>query len=320
MSGHDDRGRTRYADGLRITSEHLEHGQALSLDGDLRLREALGTGRVAFGCRVVPLAPDRVRVEPGFAVDGLGRPLAIEAPMELELPAADARHVVLAHRLRGDTFFKGTPTRYFDEVVAELRDGGPSWPDGAVSCAIVTRGEPAARVRPRGEAYLPAPDHGHTGTFRFDAAGRWRYDGVPLGLGAPDYDSGPVRFDPGQCRDLDHGLNARDFLVMLEARSGDVAMNRGLGTDYWYEIHENDAVRVCRGEASAAFPDELHLRLRLYAPANPETPPEPVGRRPVADAGPDLTVDGRTSFTLSGDGSRAFGGRTLVKYRWTRQS
>lgn len=320
MSHRDDRGRLRFDDGMRITREHLSHLQDLSLEGDIRLREALGAGRVAHGCRVVALGPARVRVEPGFGIDGLLRPLALTEAVELDLPAAGERQVVLAHRLRGDLLFKGTPTRFRDEVVVELREAAPPFTDGAVACAVVTAADPKATVRLRGEAWLPAPDHGHTGTFRIGPDQRLRYDGVPLGLGAPDFDSGPVRLDPGQCRDLDHGLGTREFLVMLEAHVGDAVVSRGLGTDYWYELQSDTEVRLCRGPASTAFPDDLHVRVRLYAPRDAEASPEPVSRRPIADAGPDLTVDGVTPFSLDGSGSRAFGGRTLLRYRWTRLS
>ncbi len=320
MSRNDDRGRVRFDDGMRVTREHLEHLQEISLAGDIQLREALGAGRVAHGCRVVAAGPVRVRVEPGFAIDGRLRPLALVESVEVDLPTAGERRVVLAHRLRGDLLFKGTPTRFVDEVVVELREAPPPYEDGGVACAVVAVGDPNASVRLRGEAYLPAPDHGHTGTFRFGPDQRWRYDGVPLGLGAPDFDSGPVRLDPGECRDLDHGLSSREFIVMLEAHLGEVVQNRGLGADYWYELPGDDQVRVCRGEASAAFPGELHVRVRLYAHSDPDSPPQPVSRLPLADAGPDLAVDGSSPFTLDGSGSRAFGDRTLSRYRWTRIS
>jgi hypothetical protein len=330
MSTEDPTGRTRFAAGMRVSREHLDHLQEVSLEGDRRLREALGPGRVAHGFRVVPVGPARVRVEPGFAMDGALHPLRLDEPRELELPAAGPCRVVLVHGLRGELPMKGTPTVYVDELHVELRGASPPYADNAVACAVVEAGETEARVRPLGEAYLPAPDHHHTGTFRLGADRRWRYDGMPLGLGVSDFDSGVVRMDPGQSRDLDHGLGTRDMLVTLEAYIAaaganpvpDAAMRttRGLGSDYWYEIEDDNAIRLCRGAATDAFPGELHLRARIWAPGASDPPAVAQPRRPVADAGPDREVPGDAPFTLDGGASRAFGSRSVVRFRWSRLS
>lgn len=305
-------GRTRFQDRMRVSREHLDHLQDVLLGAVAEARESGGLGRVSHGLRVEATSGGDVVIGPGAAVDARGRLLLSPEPVELapEWGEATRLHVVARHVLRAEGLVKGVPTLLHDDLAFETRAAAPPYEDDAVVFARLERGDPEPRVTQLGEWYLPPLDHGHSGGFVL-REGRWRYDGKPLGLPPARFDSGWLGVPAGEAAELVHGLETADLLVHLQARRADgVATTEGLGRDYWHELPDDIHVRLVRAAG------EGELRAVAW-------PLEAGGAGPVlplADPGPDLAVEPGASFTLDGSRSRAFGGRTLVKYTWTQTS
>ena len=68
--------RTQFVDGLRVTSDHLQHLQDRLRDAVLDLRRALGLGKVAWGLRAV--LDGGVALAPGVAFSPSGVRLNID--------------------------------------------------------------------------------------------------------------------------------------------------------------------------------------------------------------------------------------------------
>jgi hypothetical protein len=200
----------------------------------------------------------------------------------------------------------------------EARSTPPPYDDGAVRFAEVTRDAAGAvdtvHVVQKGEWYLPPLDHGHSGEFFTDAGGRWRHDGPAIGGSAqPRFDSGFVPLAAGESIRLRHGLQSTELAIELVARMSDGATtNRGVGTDYWFELPNEDEIQLARAVAVAAPPLALRARAWLLGATTTDL------ARPIADAGDDRDVEIGTAFQLDATRSRAVGIRRLVRYIWTQ--
>jgi len=299
-------GRTRFQAGMRVSREHLDHLQDVLHEAIRGLRETGGSGRIVFGLRVTAVEADGVKVEPGYAVDGSGRPISLtaETPVAVDWGDAATCHLAIRHALRSGGLVRGVPTLLFDDAAIDVRRDGPPYDDGALPFARLDRDDATVTVTQRGDWYLPPLQHRHSGTF-VERDGRWRYDGDPLGLP-------PARFDSGWVDEADvvlkHGLASADLVVQLQARRDGVITVEGLGGAYWYELPDSDHLRLVGKERG------LELRAVAWPLDQPADAP------PVADPGPDLVVDPGAPFRLDGRRSRAFGGRRIVKFIWTRNS
>lgn len=305
-----DEASTRFLDGMRVATEHMRHLQRASVERALQVREAIGLGKVVHGLKVEVGEGGALTVSPGLALDAYGRPVVVEAPVPVGVDGARAL-LVAVYDLRSSLLVNGVPTVLANGARIEARTAPPPYDDGAVAFAEVARDDSGVRVLQKGEWYLPPLGHGHTGAFFTDAAGRWRYDGAPVGGAAPQFDSGFVPVAPGASVRLTHGLKSTELAVELTARSeGGRITNRGIGADFWFELPgEDEIVLACAGTAPSL---ELRARAWLLAASGP------AAARPVADAGADRAVDPGESFGLDGSGSRALGGRRLVRFIWTQ--
>ena len=334
-------GRVAFLDGMRISREHLEHLQAYLRLGVFQLRETVGEGRVAHGLKTkaAPGTPGNIQVSPGLALDAFGRPLSLDTARTLpvDLGTAPVLYAVLAHDLRYGEFFKGFPTVITDHVKLELRSAAPPYADGGVRFAEIrpapvsavgavtpagaaTPAAPAGAsgllIAQAGEWYLPPLDHGHSGRFYQDEQARMRYDGHPLGLAGAMYDSGFVHIEPGGSVHLRHGLRGQDFLTQLEAANEHgMITNHGSGRDFWYELPSDGEAVISRTKHK----EYSRFRLRLWPFGTPGAAPQgPI--LPIANAGPDNTVELGQSFILDGGQSRSPAGLPLRKYKWIQLS
>jgi len=329
-------GQTAFIDGMRVTQEHLIHLQDILHLAVMQIRAGLGLGKVVHGLKAEVTATGTVSIGPGLAYDALGRPLQSDAARELT-PAfgnATVLYAVIAHDLHYDQFFRGFPTVIDDVVRVELRNAPPPYDDNAVRIAEIrpasvtaplptgggvpttAAAAPALLVSQSGDWFLPPLYHGHSGKFFTDAQALWRYDGNPLGVAGPLYDSGFIQLAPGGKVTLKHGLHGRDFLAQLEASKADGAItNHGSGREYWYELPEDGVAVIARTRTK----EYSRFRLRLWpfgsAGAAPQSP-----ILPVANAGADEIVELGTSFRLDGTQSRSPAAKALVKFKWTQLS
>ena len=73
-------GQLRVFDGLRLTTEHLNHLQEALRSGVQDLREILGLGAVYRGCEVSAAGDSAVTVQPGLAFDFQNNRLVFDEP------------------------------------------------------------------------------------------------------------------------------------------------------------------------------------------------------------------------------------------------
>lgn len=318
-------GQTAFIDGMRVSQEHLIHLQDILHLAVMQIREGLGLGKVVHGLKAEATPAGTVRIGPGLAYDALGRPLQLDAARELTPAFGNAAvlYAVIIHDLHYDLFFRGFPTVVDDVVRVELRNAPPPYDDNAVRIAEIRPAPvtaeapvPALLVSQSGDWFLPPLYHGHSGRFFTDAQARWRYDGNPLGVAGPLYDSGFIQLPPGGKVTLKHGLHGRDFLAQLEASKADGTItNHGSGREFWYELPEDGVAVIARTRTK----EYSRFRLRLWPFGSPGAAPQgPV--LPVANAGADEIVELGTSFRLDGTQSRSPAAKALVKFKWTQLS
>jgi hypothetical protein len=132
-------------DGLRITTEHVEHLQA-ALDTSVHdLRAIAGLNRVYEGFEVTAAADGELSVGPGLAFDARAE----------RIVSGDAQTVTLAPDAAGEHFVcvayeqvrtgevEGVPTLVFDGAAASVRPAPPEPAEG-IAVARVTRGADGA--------------------------------------------------------------------------------------------------------------------------------------------------------------------------------
>ncbi|BBH71857.1 hypothetical protein ACTI_85420 [Actinoplanes sp. OR16] len=134
-------------DGLRITTEHLDHLQAAFLTGLDDLREA--TGAVRRGFEVRADGADQVVVEPGLAFDLDGNRVVCEEPRTLGVvfPEGGAPlwvTVTYDQPQSGET--EGRNTLVWDDCEFDLRPVAPGPADRAIVLARLERGTDGALV------------------------------------------------------------------------------------------------------------------------------------------------------------------------------
>jgi len=309
-------GKVEFFDGMRVSREHLDHLQNLLLGAAVQLRGAIGHGKIAYGLKVESKQSGQITVHPGLAFDHQARSLLLdtEKDVAVDFSGAAILYVVLVHKLEGKNTRKGVATIFTDQVEVALRTSASPYADFGVVCAVLDKIENGITVRQDGTLYLPPLAHSHSGQLYNDADGYQRYDGDRVVTKGSFFDSGYVPVAPDDSIRLSHGLATSNLLVQVQAKGADNTItSKGFGSEYWYELVDAHEIKLVR---SAADTSPLLLRAMIW-------PVDQSGGGPVlpmAHAGADSTVEFGNSFTLDGSSSRAFGGRTVTKYTWTRMS
>jgi hypothetical protein len=285
----------RVFDGLRITTDHLEHLQGSFQSALRELRLVAGPGRVDHGFEVEVIDDGRLRVLPGVAFDAAGNRIACDEPTDLEVaPATGApgeRYVCLRHRQVEDGVVEGRATMVWDGCSVELADAWPEPDSGLLPIAALARPELGTGVQVR-----PV------------AAGRW--PGRDDAAAAPGWlrlGQGVVRLDGG----VDDPLASAAFweeLAQPTGADGDQQVTRTLA--------EQDVATELACCASVSVAAILTATIR-YRATVPVEAPAPAGEQPEAAAPADepapawttRTVQGRASgeATLDGDRVAQFG-------------
>jgi hypothetical protein len=115
--------RLRVFDGLRITTEHINHLQTAFSSGIEDLRAAAGLGTVQHGLEVT-VANGQLTVAPGLAFDGHGNRIVCDEPQSLPVsfaPGHPAQYVCLAYRSVEDGQVEGVSTLIFDSCALSLQ-------------------------------------------------------------------------------------------------------------------------------------------------------------------------------------------------------
>jgi hypothetical protein len=131
-------------DGLRVSTEHVDHLQDSMRSSVAELREAVGLGRIVRPFAVTPDGDGAVVVGPGLAFDSRGERLTLDDPLraEIEVPAgSDVGYLCLVHEDVEDGEVEGQPTLVFDSVGVVVRDALPGAGDEALAVARLVRTE-----------------------------------------------------------------------------------------------------------------------------------------------------------------------------------
>jgi hypothetical protein len=141
----------RVFDGLRITTEHVDHLQG-ALHSALRDLRAIAGAGVHRGLGVT-IGPDNVAtIDTGMAIDGAGNRLVCDDPLSVPigvLAADEPRYVCLRYDRVENREVEGRPTFVWDSCAAEVRPGAPKPEDNLVVLArVVGNAGGGARVEP----------------------------------------------------------------------------------------------------------------------------------------------------------------------------
>jgi hypothetical protein len=126
-------GHIRVFDGLRITTEHMNHLQASFHSAIQDLRGVLGLGRVHRGFETAKVEDTKIRVEPGIAFDSKKNRVALTEPLVLDVEwkaeGEDEKFVVARYRQVEDGVVEGRPTIVWDSCAVEIVQEAPP-PEG----------------------------------------------------------------------------------------------------------------------------------------------------------------------------------------------
>ncbi len=156
-------GHIRVFDGLRLTTEHLEHLQGALHSAVRDLRAIAGLGRVHSGFEVVAEGAG-VRILPGLGFDFAGNRLVSEEAKSVAVafaPGEERKFVCLAYEAVEGGVVEGRPTLIFDSCAVSLRDAAPEPAANLVVLAELVRRpqEPGFEV----EAGVPEEEEAATG-------------------------------------------------------------------------------------------------------------------------------------------------------------
>lgn len=125
-------------DGLRVTTEHIDHLQGAMHSAFEDFRGILGLGRIHRGFVVSRVDAHSVEVAPGLAFDTQRRRIVSDAPVRLEVPAAIAtttQFVCVGYKEAADGDVEGRPTRIWDSANVDVRSTEPPLTEDAIVIA-----------------------------------------------------------------------------------------------------------------------------------------------------------------------------------------
>ena len=167
-------GHIRVFDGLRVSTEHIDHfqGSLHSALGDVR--RILGLGRVHRGFTVVRGDGDEISVQPGLAFDFAGNRLVsddvVSFTAPLPIPGAPV-HVCISYAQVEDGVVDGRPTLIFDTVQVEARQAKPKPGENVLVIALLVADEMHGFVVVDPRTAEPAVNGNGTGARSASSAG-----------------------------------------------------------------------------------------------------------------------------------------------------
>jgi hypothetical protein len=133
----------RVFDGLRLTTEHLDHLQNALQSSVEDLREIVGLGVVFRGFEVVASGDHAITVQPGLAFDFARKRLVRDEPLtvEVQIEAGAAQFVCLKHDQIEDGQVENQFTLIWDSCSAVVQPTLPTAEDNLLPLAIVSRAD-----------------------------------------------------------------------------------------------------------------------------------------------------------------------------------
>jgi hypothetical protein len=189
---------SRFIDGQKVTSLHLQHLQDRLREGLADIRSCIGLGKIAWGLRA-ELSDGTVSVQPGVVFARNGSRLSIDEVAQLDLPDdSDPWQVVLRGENQDVEVLRFNDVATVINLVPQLSIEPVA--DVDADTLIIARIELVdddAELTQDPEIFVCTGHHNHTGTWRQNALGQWLYDGPAVssdqpGLPGPRGEQGPV--------------------------------------------------------------------------------------------------------------------------------
>src|SRR5206468_10734561 len=135
-------GQIRVFDGLRITTEHIEHFQGSIHSALQDIREILGLGKVYSGFEVERAGESSVLIRPGFAFDLQRNQVVSDEPKTLEITFDDSQdtlYVCVAYDQVATDPVEDKPTLVWDSCRFVTSPNPPSDKDNQIPIARLQR-------------------------------------------------------------------------------------------------------------------------------------------------------------------------------------
>jgi hypothetical protein len=132
----------RVFDGLRITTDHVNHLQGALASGLDDLRQIVGLGHAQTGLDVAVADDGTVTIQPGVAFDFEKNRLACDDPLNLKIAFADqdqSKYICLKYEQVEDGAVEGHPTLIWDSCSALVRDVLPDRKENLVTLVKVVK-------------------------------------------------------------------------------------------------------------------------------------------------------------------------------------
>ena len=175
--------RTHFVDGLRVTPRHLEHVQNTAYEAVDDLRTVIGLGRIGWGLRLLQGEDGSISLTPGLGFTPSGERVRVHEGVALSAPAGTGPwQVVVAIEPVEDptSVFNDAATIISTTSTVSVVEGEDAQADNTLTVGTISLvGDDLEAVQDVSLFSSPS-NHGHTGEFFEDAAGRWRFDGTLL--------------------------------------------------------------------------------------------------------------------------------------------
>ena len=178
----DEQG-TIFLDGLRVTSQHLNHLEESAQQAVGDLRRVLGLAHIGYGFRI-QVADDgqSATLTPGLGFTASGARVTLDEGAALTIPDGDGPFsVALSASTHDDptTRVGDTGTIIYSDTTVSVAAEPPPDPDSLV-VGTIARSDGNLAATQGDSLFLAPANHGHSGAFYQDGAGIWRFDGPLL--------------------------------------------------------------------------------------------------------------------------------------------
>jgi hypothetical protein len=132
----------RVFDGLRITTDHVNHLQGAFYSGLEDFREILGLGKAQVGLEVAAQDDNSITIQPGLAFHFEKNRLPVDAPQTVKLDFAtpeEVKYICLKHAQVDEGAVEGHPTMIWDSSTVVVRTAAPDAKEGLVTLARVSK-------------------------------------------------------------------------------------------------------------------------------------------------------------------------------------
>ena len=133
-------GHIQVFDGLRMTTDHMNHLQGSIHSAIQDIREILGLGKIHAGFEVVKESDQAVTVQPGIAFDFQKNRIVCDEPQTVEVTfesEEETKFICAKYEQIEDGVVEGQPTLIWDSCSILLRNSPPTTEENLVNLAVL---------------------------------------------------------------------------------------------------------------------------------------------------------------------------------------